>query len=107
VHLQEFERMALPELERRDADLLVIDEIGKMECASERFRHAVEQALDAPGLVLATLGIGHLPFLKKVRERPDVELITITERNRDGLVAELCKRIVKEHPVVTTADRSR
>jgi nucleoside-triphosphatase THEP1 len=41
----------------RDVDLIVIDEIRKMECASERFRGAVEDALDAPVNILATIGI--------------------------------------------------
>jgi nucleoside-triphosphatase len=76
-------------------DLIVIDEIGRMECTSGRFRRAVEDALDAPVNVLATLGIGHLPFFQAVRERPDVKLITLTERNRDRMVEELCARLRK------------
>lgn len=93
VNLEEFERLALPELARRDVDLIVIDEIGKMECASGRFRRAVEDALDAPVSVLATLGIGRLPFFQALRDRPDVELLALTERNRDALGAELCARL--------------
>jgi nucleoside-triphosphatase THEP1 len=51
--------------------------------------HRGEDALDAQVSVLATLGIARLPFLQSVRSRPDVELLTLTERNRDALVAEL------------------
>ena len=86
VNLEAFERLALPELARRDVDLIVIDEIGKMECASQRFCRTLEDALDAPVRVLATLGIARLPFLQSVRNRPDVELLTLTERNRNALV---------------------
>jgi nucleoside-triphosphatase len=92
VNLEEFERLALPELARRDVDLIVIDEIGKMECASGRFRRAVEDALDAPVNVLATLGVARVPFFQAMRERPDVELITITEQNRDALAEEVAAR---------------
>ncbi len=92
VNLETFEKLALPELARRDVDLLVIDEIGKMECSSGRFRRAVEDALDTPVNVLATVGVSRLPFLQAIRARPDVELITLTERNRDTLVAELSVR---------------
>jgi nucleoside-triphosphatase len=92
VNLEAFERLALPELARRDVDLIVIDEIGKMECTSQGFCRAVENALDAQVSVLATLGIARLPFLQSVRGRPDVELLTLTERNRNALVAELCRR---------------
>lgn len=92
VNLEEFERLALPELARRDVDLVAIDEIGKMECASGRFRRVTEDALDSPVSVLATIGIGHLPFFDALRARPDVELLTLTERNRDSLVAEILAR---------------
>lgn len=93
VNVEAFEQSALPELARRDVDLIVIDEIGKMECASASFRRAVEDILDSRVNVLATLGFGHLPFLQAVRERPDVKLLTLTERNRDALVAEVCARM--------------
>ncbi len=95
VNLEAFERLALPELERRDADLIVIDEIGKMECASHRFCRAMENALDAPVSVLATLGIARHPFLQAVRKRPDVELLTLTELDRSTLAPELCSRLLR------------
>ncbi len=66
-----------------------------MECKSGRFRRAVEDALDAPVNVLATLGIGYLPFFEALRDRPDVELITVNERNREALIAELANRLQK------------
>ena len=92
VNLEAFERLALPELARRDVDLIVIDEIGKMECASDRFCRSVEGALDSQVSVLATLGFARLPFLRSVRSRPDVEVLTLTERNRNALVEELYRR---------------
>lgn len=95
VDLEAFERLALPELTRRDVDLLVVDEIGRMECASGRFRRALEDALDASVNLLATLGVSGLPFFQALRERPDVELLTLTERNRERLLTELCARFEK------------
>jgi len=95
VNLEAFERLALPELARRDADLIVIDEIGKMECTSERFCHAVRDALDAQVTVLATLGNARLPFFLALRERPDVEVFTLTEHNRDAVVTDLCSRLLR------------
>jgi nucleoside-triphosphatase len=95
VNLQAFERLALPELARRDVDLIVIDEIGKMECASERFRRAVQDALEAPVNVLATLGNARLPFFLALRARPDVEVLTLTEHNRNAMMAQLCARLQK------------
>ncbi|MGH7430027.1 MAG: nucleoside-triphosphatase, partial [Candidatus Methylomirabilaceae bacterium] len=92
VNLEAFERLALPELGRRDVDLLVIDEIGTMECGSGRFRRAVEDALDAVVPILATVGRTSSPFVDALWERPDVERLTLTERNREALGAELCAR---------------
>lgn len=92
VNLAAFEQLALPELVCRDVDLIVVDEIGKMECSSGRFRRAVEDALDSQANVLATIGISGLLFLEAIRGRPDVELITVTERNRDTLVSDLSTR---------------
>jgi nucleoside-triphosphatase len=92
VNVVAFERIALPELARRDVDLMVIDEIGKMELSSARFQQAVLDALAAPVPVMATLGNGDLPFLEAIRTRPDVQLITVTERNRDALIGQLVKR---------------
>ena len=95
VNLRAFERLALPELARRDVDLIVIDEIGKMECASERFCEAVWDALEAQVSVLATLGNARLPFFLTLRARPDVEVLTLTEHNRCEMVAALCSRLQK------------
>jgi nucleoside-triphosphatase len=93
VNVEGFERLALPELARRDVDLLVVDEIGTMECASARFRRAIEDALDAPLAVLATLGAAHQSFFQALRERPDVELFNLSERNREAVAAELAARL--------------
>jgi nucleoside-triphosphatase len=93
VNVEAFERLVLPELARRDVDLLVVDEIGKMECASGRFRRAVEDALDSPLNVLATMAATPFPFFQALRERPDVELFVLTERNREALAATLAARL--------------
>jgi len=85
VDLQDFETVALPTLEPSQADLIVIDEIGKMECLSLAFQQAVMRALDAPIPVLGTIGQGGGPFMRQVRQRQDVQLITVTPSNRQEL----------------------
>ncbi|MFQ5818159.1 MAG: nucleoside-triphosphatase [Terriglobia bacterium] len=93
VNLADLERLTLPRIRVRDADLLVIDEIGKMECASGRFRRGVEDALDAPTPVLATLGTGPAYFLAALRARPDVELLQVTEKTRAQRLDEVLARL--------------
>lgn len=54
VDVAALEAVGVAALERavNRVPLVVIDEIGKMEACSPRFRAAVERALDAPGAVI-------------------------------------------------------
>lgn len=90
VDLAALEAIAVPTLEPRvGVRLLVIDEIGKMECLSGRFRAAVQAALDGPLGVLATIAQAGEGFLAAVRDRPDVRLLEVTRDNRDALAARV------------------
>ncbi len=90
VDVAAFERLALPGLvPGSPASLIVIDEIGKMECFSRAFREAVVRALDADTPVLATIALRGDRFIEGLKARGDVELVEITPANRDRLVEEL------------------
>lgn len=94
VDLESFERVALPALAIPEADLIVIDEIGKMECFSHAFQQAVQQALDGPLPVLGTIGRGGTPFMRSVRGRGDVQLIEVTRANRRELPGRLAQTLI-------------
>ena len=91
VDVEEFERVGLGALERAlsASDVVVIDEIGKMELLSLRFRETVRRALDSPKTVLGVIQQRPDPFLDAIRGRPDVRLITVTLDNRDRLPSDL------------------
>jgi nucleoside-triphosphatase len=93
VDVEAFERFldSIP-WSRPDAGLLVIDEIGKMECFSQRFRALVRQILDSDTPVLATVARKGSGLIDEVKQRPDVELLELTAGNRDSLVAEVVGR---------------
>jgi len=78
----------------KDADLIVIDEIGKMELFSRRFQESVVRALDGPKPVLGT--IIHRPhlFADTIKQRPDVEIIRVTLENRASLTGRIKKELV-------------
>jgi len=76
-----------------ETDLVVIDEIGKMECFSSIFCQAVERALNCPNPVLGTVAARGSDFLRKIRNRPDISLIEVTRENRDRLPADLVKKL--------------
>lgn len=62
------DRLHLLEVETK---VVVIDEIGKMECLSQRFVETVRRLLDSDKLVLATVALKGHPFIEEVRSRPD------------------------------------
>ena len=84
VDLTGFEALVLPELERQ-ADLMLIDEIGKMECFSPRFIDSVRRLLDALTLVVGTVALKGSGFIAEVKARPDVEIRSVSAGNRDAL----------------------
>jgi nucleoside-triphosphatase len=93
VDLEAFERVALPALEAPRADVVLIDELGKMELASAAFRAAVEELLDKPVALAATLQVARHPLTDRLRDRPDVEVIRLTVGNRDELPERLAEAL--------------
>jgi len=69
-----------------DVSLYLIDEIGKMECLSERFVRAARALFDARRRVVATVAHRGPGFIAEVKRRPDVEIREVTVQNRDSLV---------------------
>jgi nucleoside-triphosphatase len=69
--------------------LVIIDEIGKMECFSERFRGIVREVLDSDTPCLATIAAKGVPGIEQIKARGDVRLIEVTRTNRDELVPAL------------------
>jgi nucleoside-triphosphatase len=76
----------------RDA-LIVIDEIGKMECLSPVFRNAVVEAFDVPNTVLATIAMKGDSFIGGLKAREDVTVITVNQSNRNTLIAPILSSV--------------
>jgi len=99
VDLALFEGTALPALERavRAKDLLVIDEIGRMELFSRRFQEIVLRVLDQDEQhLLGVIHQGKGTFVESIRRRADVEVIGVSRANRDGLPPRLVARLQGE-----------
>jgi nucleoside-triphosphatase len=95
VDVEEFERLALPALEAPPSDgAVLIDELGKMELASERFREAVLDLFDRPVPIVATVHTARHPFTDELKRRPAVSTIRLTAANRDQLPAEVAERLL-------------
>jgi nucleoside-triphosphatase len=63
--------------------LMVIDEIGKMEYLSERFRTFLGEWLDSEVPLLATIALRGTPPIERVKARPDVKVIPMTHEDRE------------------------
>ena len=95
VDLEAFERIALPTLHDVPAgSVLVIDELGKMELASERFRDAVGALFDADTPIVATVHAHRHPFTDALKRRDDVVVRRVTRANRDALPEQILPILV-------------
>lgn len=73
--------------------IIIIDEIGKMECFSERFREILIRALNSEKWVIATISLKGSGWIEEIKRRKDIRLFEITQRNRDSMVADILKEV--------------
>jgi len=71
------------------SDVIVVDEIGKMELVSPRFREAVTQAISSGKKVLGTIMIGPHPFADEIKRHPEVETLVVTRDNRSDIMGKV------------------
>jgi len=76
-------------------DLIVIDEIGKMECYSARFRDIVSACLDSLTPVVATIAKRGDRFIESIKKRPDIIIYEVTPATRDVLPEKLAGDLAK------------
>ncbi|HEV8595053.1 MAG TPA: NTPase [Thermoplasmata archaeon] len=80
-----------------NCDVIVIDEVGKMEVESEGFVTAVKEALDADKPLLLTLHKkSRNPLLQDIRRRDDVRILEVTQVNRNLLPYKIVKLLKGE-----------
>ncbi len=91
------ETLVIPHLDasRKRAQVVFVDEIARMELISDRFKEAVTSVLDSPCVVVATVAAHGTGFTKRVKERKDVEVITVTRNNRDILEEQVYRKVLR------------
>ncbi len=94
VDLAAFENAALPSLQE-PGDVVVIDELGKMELASTRFVDATHDLLASDRPVLASAHAHRHPVTDRIKQDPGVEKLRITISNRDRLVEQITDRLLR------------
>jgi len=73
--------------------LIMIDEIGKLECLSTQFDRMMKEVLDSEKRVIATIALKGGGLIAEVKQRRDVKLFEITPSNRDILFSEILEEI--------------
>jgi len=93
VDVAGFDESVVPilDVERVDAELFIIDEIGKMECFSEKFVVAVRRLFASEKSVLATVAQKGAGLISEVKKYPNTEVFNLTRSDRDITVAEISK----------------
>jgi len=94
VDLEALHRVALPTLEPAPGiDLIVVDEVGKMECLSPRFVAAVEGLWSAAASLLITVAQKGGGFIARLKTKPGARLFTVNPDNRDLLPDTILKML--------------
>ncbi|MFE9927059.1 nucleoside-triphosphatase [Streptomyces sp. NPDC005774] len=98
VDLGVMERLALPPLRSAAADpapgdLVLIDELGRMEVACTAFQDTVRCLFESDIDIVATVHAHGDPFTDALKQRPDITLVQVTRINRDALPEDLAARL--------------
>lgn len=86
-------------IENENINIIIIDEIGKMEMLSEKFCEMVVDALDSDKPILVTLHKkSRTPLLQDVRRRDDIRILEVTPVNRNLLPYKIEKIMEEKLP---------
>ena len=93
VSIENIDNIAVPSIAPRGGNIIIVDEIGKMECFSRVFRQAANEALNSPNIVVGTITFGGDEFILGIKNRGDIEIHEVTAENRDLLPAAILQKI--------------
>lgn len=86
VNLQDIDSIAVPSMvPANDQVVLVVDEIGKMECFSVLFRQTLITVLDSVNTLVGSIALKGDAFIEAIKKRPDTLLISVSDKNRNYL----------------------
>jgi nucleoside-triphosphatase len=78
-----------------ETDPVMIDEIGKMECLSNRFTEIVKEILNSEKQLIATIAQKGGGLIADLKKRSDTQLFTLTRENQDVLVDQICSSVLR------------
>ena len=93
VNLQDLESIGCEAIEKAlsSGHIIIVDEIGKMELFSKKFRNILYQALDSPQKVLATIMERRNEFADRIKGRTDVIILKVNKLNFETAYEDVLK----------------
>lgn len=90
IDIGDFERIALKALDfsLKNCDVIIIDEIGRMEFFSLKFKDKIYEILNSNKIII---GVLHRDFINEFKKYG--EIIEVTLENRNRLPKEIIKKI--------------
>lgn len=90
VNLEDLERIGCSAIAEalNSEKIILVDEIGKMELFSEKFKNILVQALNSPQKMLATIMERRNEFVDRIKNRKDVKLVHLYRDNFEKVFAE-------------------
>jgi len=91
VDIDSLDRVGVSALNQaaEECNLVVVDEIGKMELFSADFREAIWQIINSGKKVLGTIMFKANPWADRIKRQPQVNLVEVTRANRHRVLEEL------------------
>jgi nucleoside-triphosphatase len=83
-------------LKHRDAEVMIVDEIGPMELKSFDFVRAIEELLDGKKTLIFTIHLkSKHPLLERIRR--EFRVFYIDEKNRDAVLEDIIAALRREN----------
>ncbi len=76
-----------------ESRLVLIDEIGRMECFSDRFNRLILKIMESNKPMIATIALKGRGLISEIKQRHDAAVYEITRDNREFLISEILKRL--------------
>ena len=91
VNTENLDKIGVSALRRsiQECDIVVIDEIGKMELFSFAFREAVLEVLNSRKKLVGTIMLAHHPWADQIKQDPRVKVLQVSRANRQQILEEV------------------
>ncbi len=102
VHVEAIERVGVAAIRRamEHGQIVVIDEIGKMELFCGSFKDVTLQAINGPHTVIATVMQKRNPWVDSLKMLPYVTLWEVTFQNRSRMAESVLRWLASDGPLV-------